>query len=111
MKLSNLTQIWICSPNRTKIDGEFQTIWEYKGTEYLNLQQDLNNTNLNSVGQVDYSIVSARTNKPTIIQKKDGIYLTDISSLTNPTPDYTVKGILPTGRTKLITLNQYNGDE
>lgn len=106
MKLKNLTQIWVCSPNRTNVDGEFTTIWKYKGTEHLNLQQDLNELDRNTMGEVDYSILKGRTDQDTSIEKGDGIYLNDVSSSTNPTPDYVVKGILQIGKTKVITLNK-----
>lgn len=109
MKLKNLTQIWVCSPTRTNADGEFTTIWSYQGTEYLNLQQDLNDLDRNTAGEVDYSILKGRTDKPTIIKKGDGIYLTNVSSSTNPKPEYTVKGILTIGKTSTITLNKYLG--
>ena len=109
MKIKNLTQIWVCSPIRTNVDGEYTTVWTYKGTEYLNLQQDLNELDRNTVGEVDYSIVKGITDKSTIILKGDGIYLTDVSSSTNPKPTYTVKGILEIGKAKTITLNKYLG--
>lgn len=109
MKIKDLTQIWISSPNRTNVDGEFTTTWVYQGTEYLNLQQDLNELDRNQMGEVDYSIVKGRTTLETIIKKGDGIYLVDVSSSTNPTPKYTVKAIQEIGTTKIITLNQFNG--
>jgi hypothetical protein len=106
MKLKDLTQIWICSPNRTNTNGEYVTSWDYQGTEHLNLQQDLNDLDRNQAGSIDYSILKGRTDKETIIEKGDGIYLTDVSSSSNPTPDYVVKGILQIGNTKVITLNK-----
>ena len=109
MKIKNLTQIWISSPNRTNVDGEFTTTWTYKGTEQLNLQQDLNELDRNQMGEVDYSILKGRTDKVTIIEKGDGIYLNNVSSSTNPTPEYTVKGILQIGKTSVIRLNKYLG--
>lgn len=109
MKIKNLTQIWVCSPIRTNVDGEFTTVWTYKGTEHLNLQQDLNELDRNQMGEVDYSVFKGRTDKPTIITKGDGIYLTNVSSSTNPTPNFTVKGILTIGKTSIITLNKYLG--
>lgn len=109
MKIKNLTQIWVCSPNRTNVDGEYTTVWTYKGTEYLNLQQDLNELDRNTVGEVDYSTYKGRTDNGTITEKGDGIYLTDVSSSTNPIPDYTVKNSNQIGNTTVLTLNQFNG--
>jgi hypothetical protein len=140
MKIKNLTQVWICSPNRTNVKGEFTTVWTYIGTEFWNLQQDLNELDRNQMGEVDYSIYKARTDKLTIVGRHlatfvyedfplnenyylpdgfdsitnsglgDGVYLNDVSSLTNPTPDYTVKNINQIGNTTVITLTQYKGD-
>ena len=110
MKILNLTQIWICSPVRTNSYGESTTLWTYQGTEYLNLQQDLNELDRNTVGEVDYSIYKGRTDKVSIIEKGDGIYLTNVSTSTNPTPDYTVKNKNKIGNTTLLTLNKYNGE-
>ena len=111
MRLKNLTQVWVCSPNRTNVDGEYVTIWIYKGTDYLNLQQDLNELDRNQAGEIDYSVVKGRTNKSTIIEKGDGIYLTNVSSLTNPKPNYTVKHNPVIGNTTTLTLNKYNGGD
>jgi hypothetical protein len=109
VKIKHLTQVWVCSPNRTNVDGEFTTIWTYKGTEYLNLQQDLNDLDRNQMGEVDYSVFKGRTDKTTIITKGDGIYLTDVSSSTNPIPNFTVKGLLTIGKASIITLNKFLG--
>jgi len=106
MKIINLTQIWICSPARTNNHGEYTTIWTYKGTEYLNLQQDLNELDRNSAGEIDYSIYKGRTDKSTTISKGDGIYFIDISAITNPKPDYIVKGVIVIGKSTAITMNK-----
>lgn len=106
MKVVNLTQIWVCSPNRTNVKGEFTTVWEYKGTEYLNLQQDLNELDRNTAGEIDYSIYRGRTDSTSIISKGDGIYLTNVSSSINPTPTYIVKGTVKIGKSTTITMNK-----
>lgn len=105
MKIKNLTQIWVCSPVRTNVYGEYTTVWTYKGTEYLNLQQDLNELDKNSAGEIDYTIYKGRTDKVSTISKGDGIYFTNISTSTNPKPDYIVKGIIKIGKSTTITMN------
>ena len=72
----------------------------------MNLQQDLNELDRNSAGNIDYSIYKCRTDKTTSILKGYGIYFTDIHALTNPTPDYIVKGIIKIGKTTTITINK-----
>ena len=106
MKIKDLTQIWICSPVRTSAYGESTTVWTYKGTEYLNLQQDLNELDKNSAGEIDYTIYKGRTDKVSTILKGDGIYFTDIHLITNPKPDYIVKGLITIGKSTTITMNR-----
>lgn len=109
MKLKNLTQVWITSPIRTKTDGEFITTWTYKGTEWLNLQQDISELDKNEAGGYDYSILKGRTDKITTIINGDGIHLTNVSLSTNPKPDYTVKNNPKIGKTTTLTLELYKG--
>lgn len=106
MKIKDLTQIWVSSPVKTQSYGEYSTVWTYKTTEYLNIQQDLNELDRNSAGEIDYSIYKCRTDKTSSILKGDGIYFTDIHLLTNPKPDYIVKGIIKIGKSTTITINK-----
>lgn len=106
MKIKDLTQIWICSPIKSNSYGESTIVWTYKGSEYLNLQQDLNELDRNNAGEIDYSIYKCRTDKTTTILKGDGIYFTDIHLLTNPKPDYIAKGIIKIGKSTTITINR-----
>lgn len=106
MKIKDLTRVWVCYPNRTNAYGEYTTVWTYRGTEYLNLQQDLNELDKNNAGEIDYTIYKGRTDKDSIILKGDGIYFTDISSSTNPKPEYIVKGIIKIGKSTTITMNK-----
>lgn len=90
MLLKDLTKVWVSEYETINNHGEKNKVWKYKGIAYLNLQQDLNELDRNSSGEVDYSIENARTDINYDIQKGNGISLTDISKLDNFVPDYLV---------------------
>jgi hypothetical protein len=110
MRLKNLTQIWVAVPNTVKIDGEQYVEWTYKNTYYLNLQQDINELDRNSAGEIDYTITKGRTDQILDIDKGDGIYFNNIS-LSNPVPvpDLEVLNEPKIGKTTLYTFAKYNG--
>lgn len=81
-----------------------------RGIAWLNLQQDVNELDRKSSGEVDYSIYKARTQKVYDIQKGDGISITDISNATAIIPDYRVIDIIQIGSTYMYRLEKYNGD-
>jgi len=113
-KLNKLTQVWVCTPTRQNIDGEYTTVWNFKNISengvHLNLQQDLDELDRNSAGDIDYDIQKARTTLNYNIEKGDGICLTDISESQNIVPDYEVKAISKIGNTDVYTLKQYHGE-
>lgn len=74
-----------------QIIGETTKKWKYKGIAWLNIQQDVNEIDRKSTGEVDYSIYKARTDREYNIQKGNGVSFTNISELEEFTPDYTVK--------------------
>lgn len=110
MLLKDLTKVWISEYEKKNDHGEDDKKWKYKDTAYLNLQQDLNELDRNSAGEVDYSIENARTDMDYDIQKGNGISLTDISKLDNFIPDYKVTDCPKIGNTTLYKLEKYNGD-
>ena len=89
--------------------GEKSKKWKYKGVAWLNLQQDVNELDRKPTGEVDYSIVNARTNRDYDILKGNGISLIDISKEENFTPDYTITDNPKIGTTTLYKLEKYNG--
>ena len=113
-KLNKLTEVWVCTPVRENIDGEYTTVWNFKDISengvYLNLQQDLNELDRNSAGDVDYDIQKARTTLNYNIEKGDGICLTDISKSDSIVPDYIVTSMPTIGNTRVYTLKKYNGE-
>ena len=60
------------------------------GIAFLNLQQDINELDRKSTGEVDYSIYKARTTIDYPIEKGNGISFSDISQVENFKPDYRV---------------------
>ena len=110
MLLKDLTKVWISEYEKINDHGETKKMWKYKGIAYLNLQQDLNELDRNSAGEVDYSIENARTDMDYDIQKGNGISLTDISKLDSFIPDYLVTDCPKVGKTTLYKLEKYNGD-
>lgn len=81
-----------------------------EGIAWLNIQQDINELDIKPSGEVDYSIVNARTTMNYDIQKGNGISLTDISKSKSFVPDYTVSDCPKVGSTTLYKLKQYNGE-
>lgn len=114
-RLCKLTEVWVCTPIKENVDGEYKIVsWKYKDISengvYLNLQQDLNELDRNSTGDIDYDVQKARTTNKYNIEKGDGICLNDISNKTDIKPDYTVSNMPRIGNTIVYTLNKYNGD-
>lgn len=110
MLLRDLTKVYISEYEEIKEHGEPSKKWKYKGIAWLNLQQDVNELDRNSAGEIDYSIVNARTDRNYIIEKGNGISLTDISKANSFVPDYTVSDAPKIGNTTLYKLKQYNGE-
>ena len=110
MLVKDLTKVWISEYEKVNDHGETKKEWKFKNTAYLNLQQDLNELDRNSAGEVDYSIENARTDMNYDIQKGNGISLTDISKLDSFVPDYTVTDCPKIGNTTLYKLEKYNGN-
>ena len=110
MLLKDLTKEWVSEYETVNNHGEKSKVWKYKNFAFLNLQQDLNELDRNSSGEVDYSIENARTDMDYDIQKGNGISLTDISKLDSFIPDYLVTDCPKVGKTTLYKLEKYNGD-
>lgn len=110
MLLKDLTKVWVSEYEKVNDHGEPKKVWKYKGTAFLNLQQDLNELDRNSSGEVDYSIENARTDIKYDIQKGNGISLTDISKLDSFIPDYLVTDAPKIGNTTLYKLEKNNGN-
>lgn len=97
MKVSELTNMPLYKLSKDATKG---------GIAYLNLQQDVNELDRKSTGEVDYSIVNARTDINYNIEKGNGISLTDISQKEEFEPDYIVTDNPKIGRTTLYKLEK-----
>ena len=76
------------------------------GIAYLNIQQDINELDRKSTGEVDYSRYKARTTRKYLINKGDGISFENISELEDFIPEYYVKDALKIGSTMLYILEK-----
>ena len=90
MLLRDLKKVYISEYEEISNHGEYTKKWNYKGIAWLNMQQDVNELDRKSTGEVDYSIYKGRTTQKYDIQKGNGISLADISKLEEFTPDYRV---------------------
>lgn len=116
MLARDLTEVWISEYEEKNDHGEKNKIWKHKrlntlnGTAFLNIQQDINELDRKSTGEVDYSIENARTDTDYDIKKGYGISLTDISNLKKFKPDFIVTDNPKIGKTTLYKLEKYNGE-
>jgi hypothetical protein len=110
MLTKDLTKVWISEHTTINDHGEKEKKWKYKGIAWLNLQQDLNELDRKTNGEVDYSIENARTDMEYNIAKGDGISLKDISKIEQIIPDYIVTDNPKVGRNTLYKLEKNNGN-
>ena len=106
MLLRDLTKVYISEYEEIEDHGEISKVWKYKGYAWLNLQQDVNELDRKSTGEVDYSIYKGRTTRDYDIQKGDGISFENISELEDFIPEYYVKDALKIGSTMLYILEK-----
>ena len=139
MLLRDLTRVWVSTYETINNHGEKSKKWKAKKYNlsvsdidkmtvkelnkievnktstkndaiWLNIQQDINELDRNSSGEVDYSIEKARTNMDYDIQKGNGISLKDIFNIENFVPDYVVTDKIKIASTTLYKMEKYNGD-
>lgn len=106
MLLRDLTKVYISEYEKIEDHGEIEKVWKYKGIAWLNMQSDISELDRKTTGEIDYSIVNARTNKDYNIQKGNGISLIDISKLEKIVPDYIVTDDPKIGNTILYKLEK-----
>lgn len=104
MILRDLIKVYISEYETINDHGEKSKKWKYKGIAWLNLQQDINELDKKSTGEVDYSIYKARTTMDYSIEKGNGISFTDISELEGFKPDYRVLDHNKIGNTNVYRL-------
>ena len=90
MLLRDLTKVYISEYQEIEDHGETDKKWKYKSIAWLNMQQDVNELDKKSTGEVDYSIYKGRSTRDYEIQKGDGVSFEDVSKLEKFIPEYRV---------------------
>lgn len=90
MLLRDLTKVYISEYEEIEDHGETEKKWKYKSIAWLNMQQDVNELDKKSTGEVDYSIYKGRSTRDYEIQKGDGVSFEDVSKLEEFIPEYRV---------------------
>lgn len=90
MLLRDLTKVYISEYEEIKDHGETSKVWKYKGIAWLNMQNDVNELDRKTTGEVDYSVYKGRTTRDYDIQKGYGISFEDISKSKEFNPQYKV---------------------
>ena len=90
MLLRDLSKVYISRAETTNNYGESEIKWSFVDSAYFNMQQDIDELDIKSVGEADFSIYKARTEQEYDIRKGDGISLEDISSKEIFKPEYRV---------------------
>lgn len=106
MLLRDLTKVYISNYTTINNYGEKTKKWKYKGFAWLNIQQDINELDRKSTGEVDYSIYKGRTTRNYDIQKGDGISFEDVSKLEEFTPEYRVLDKIQIGNTYIYRMEK-----
>lgn len=101
MLLRDLSKVYISEYEEIEDHGEPEKKWKYKGVAWLNMQQDVNELDRKSTGEVDYSTYKARTTNEYDIQKGNGISFEDITKLKEFKPQYKVTDKNKIGNTYL----------
>lgn len=110
MVLHDSTKVWVSKAVEVKDHGEISKTWSYDSTAHLNLQQDINELDTKSTGEINYDIFKARTDLNYDIKNGYGISLTDISQEKSFIPEYRVLDQSKIGKTTLYRLEKYYGD-
>lgn len=90
MLLRDLTKVYISEYEEIEDHGETEKVWKYKGIAWLNMQNDVNELDRKSTGEVDYSTYKGRTTRNYDVQKGNGISFEDVSKLKEFIPEYKV---------------------
>lgn len=116
MRIKNLSKMYIYKPDKKREKGDYITTWIFKGEEMLNPQQDIDELNRNSAGEIDYEIVKLRIDREVNINKGDGISFSPLEVdenkkvINNGKPDYIVENKPKIGKITLYTLVTNNGE-
>ncbi len=108
MLLKDLKKVYISKYEEISDHGEVSKIWKYKGIAWLNMQQDINELDRKSTGEVNYEIYKGRTTREYDIQKGDGVSFENISQKENFKPEYRILNSNKIGNTYTYRMENYN---
>lgn len=106
MLLRDLTKVYISEYEEIEDHGETDKVWKYKGVAWLNMQQDVNELDRKSTGEVDYSTYKGRATQDYDIKKGDGISFEDISKSKEFIPEYRVLDQNKIGNTYIYRMEK-----
>lgn len=106
MLTRDLTKVYISEYEEIEDHGEPEKKWKYKGIAWLNMQQDVNELDKKSTGEVDYSIYKGRSTRDYNINKGDGISFANISNSKEFIPEYRVLDKNKIGSTRVYRMEK-----
>lgn len=106
MLLRDLTKVYVSEYEEIEDHGETEKVWKYKGVAWINMQQDVNELDRKSTGEVDYSTYKGRTTKNYDIQKGNRISFEDVSKSKEFIPEYKVTDKNKIGNTYLFLMEK-----
>lgn len=106
MLLRDLVKVYISEYEEIEDHGETTKKWKYKGIAWLNMQQDVNELDRKSTGEVDYSIYKGRTDREYAIEKGNGISFKNISKFSEFNPEYRVLDKNKIGNTYMYRMEK-----
>lgn len=110
MLLKNLKKVYVYKAEEINDHGEYSKTWKFVETAFLNLQQDTNELDRKSSGEVNYDIYKARTDRRYCIENGYGIALEDVWRSNKFVPEYRVLDQSKVGNTTMYRLEKYYGD-
>ncbi len=110
MLLKNLSKVYVSKADVRKEHGEVKRRWRFIFIAFFNLQQDVNELDRMSSGEVNYDIYKARTDRNYGIENGFGISLNDVSRSSEFVPEYRVLDQSKIGSTIMYRLERYYGN-
>lgn len=110
MLTRDLSKVYISRAEKKNNYGESEIKWHFVDTAYLNMQQDIDELDIKSAGETDFSIYKARTQTKYDIRKGDGISFENISEAEVFSPTYRVMERNVIGSTYTYKLEKYSGE-
>lgn len=130
MRLRNLVQVLMFEATKENVLGEYETKWIFRGSAYLNKQQNLNELDRNSAGEIDFENIKLYTDSAKKLKKGYGVsfiagdglkYQEEILKYQGETvliegmeslvpPDYIVDSCVKVGKSIVFTCKLNSGE-